>query len=428
MLFREFLARYAPILLEAFDGLLMPLTGSLDNPDGLSFLLIPLFHVVTVSQAGLPLSETIIATIPFNTLSLGFLVAARQALVKNGNGQYFSFSRLHQLLFRRLRFRSKVTRKGEIQGGQSQTAPDSIQQSRDLPTVNAIAWREIKRLHTFKCWYIGAVTVLLLWYWIWANSTANGWQSVDLSAVFTLSFRFFGLLIVLSLSSRTFVIERERQTLDSLLTCPLNSREMLREKLAGIDTAIFWILVVCGLLGLIRVFSLPFEHSASIFAPGFPRNFYSRRGEVFPLSNEWLGKSLEYMVMFLGNTFIHTQNVKWVSVWFSLKARGQMKAMLGAIVTLLLISFGPFVCFNLAWLAAIDNDPDRALSCFSSPLMIDVLGQADDLHQVYQNTWFPDSDLLVILVNFLIYGGLALCLRTFVLRELNDLLERRDDH
>jgi hypothetical protein len=134
------------------------------------------------------------------------------------------------------------------------------------------------------------------------------------------------------------------------------------------------------------------------------------------------------MVMFLGNTFIHTQNVKWVSVWFSLKARGQMKAMLGAIVTLLLISFGPFVCFNLAWLAAIDNDPDRALSCFSSPLMIDVLGQADDLHQVYQNTWFPDSDLLVILVNFLIYGGLALCLRTFVLRELNDLLERRDDH
>ena len=51
------------------------------------------------------------------------------------------------------------------------------------------------------------------------------------------------LLMVIGVTCRTFAAERERQTLDLLLTTPMSNRELLREKLSAANRTALFLLV-----------------------------------------------------------------------------------------------------------------------------------------------------------------------------------------
>ncbi|MCP4504845.1 MAG: hypothetical protein GY826_00415 [Fuerstiella sp.] len=61
-----------------------------------------------------------------------------------------------------------------------------------------------------------------------------------------------------------------------------------------------------------------------------------------------------------------------------------------------------------------------------SPLIPTGMNEFHDRHEIYRNNWLPDSDVFVVIFHFMIYGGLVLILRTWLMLRLPTLLHRRD--
>ncbi|MCH2211411.1 MAG: hypothetical protein MK110_08920 [Fuerstiella sp.] len=98
-----------------------------------------------------------------------------------------------------------------------------------------------------------------------------------------------------------------------------------------------------------------------------------------------------------------------------------------SLLTMLFICFGPIIFSVFLLLNTNVYAKSISMFCFMSPIVIEVLNQLDGLPAVYHNNLFPESDVLVILMNFLVYGALVIGLREFVLNTLNGLLDRVDD-
>ncbi len=109
-----------------------------------------------------------------------------------------------------------------------------------------------------------------------------------------------------------------------------------------------------------------------------------------------------------------------------MKLNTQMKAMLSSILAVLALCIIPMLIMVLT-MVATDNTPRNIpLFCFVSPVIIPALNEVHEMHEVYRGSWFPGSDGVVVVTNFLIYGGLTLVLRMLVCQNLSGLLNRRE--
>lgn len=409
------------------DWLLTPCGLFVAEPGERTMILFPIYHVVAIFGGGAAISDMLWAAVPFNLVSVVFVWLACRALRPEGMGftgdaesqagGQRGVLRLLEPLRRRLAGRTSLDRieprRGRLSGRQRPASPPSI------------AWRERRKLLVFRRWFIGATTILLCCYLTFA--TGQSFWQVEVSAMYVITFEVLALLVIVSLSSRLFVAEKERETLDSLLTCPLSTKEILRQKLAGVNTAMFWLFLVCATLGVCRVMGVPFEASATILDGNYDYSSpWESKGILQKFSWAWWSKSAEYLLLYLGNVLAFMTIVKWVGVWFGLKTGSQMKAMLGSLLSLLGLCFIPMICM-VVLMISVRSDPDEMpLFFFSSPLIVETMGQNDALRYIYGNSWFPKLDLAVILVNLTIYGGLAVVIRQLVRRQVPSLLQRRD--
>ena len=237
------------------------------------------------------------------------------------------------------------------------------------------------------------------------------------------------LLITMGLSCRLFATERERQTLDTLLTAPLTTKEILRQKLSGINRLSLLALIPIVLAGIMNLFytDVAWHSSDGVRVPG--AQSHSWRSDVFivpPGTIYWFAASIRFMICVVGNTLIYIQIVKWLSVYFGLKLHSQMKAMLASLLSIVGLGLLPMMLTALVMIS-LDSDPDDfPLFFFSSPGIVPCMNEIHELHEFYRNSWWPESDWFITLFNFMIYGGLALGLRTLVVSRLNHFLQRRD--
>lgn len=428
---RGFAQTVSPGWVDGVDVLLSPIGLFSEPAEFRTMILFPPFHVYSLMTGALTEWQALRAAVPFNVMTVVFVVMAQLALQVSSVG---SGSVVRRATSVRERLRSRLARWQQPIRVLQELVPVSPWQAvddpfpelrRPLPGEESIAWREREKLGPLRRWFLGA-SFLFVWCYWWLGTGFHPLQA-GTSAMFVVTYEVLGLLLVLSLSCQLFVMERERQTLDSLLTCPLTCGSILRQKLAGVHQAMFWVFLVCAVVGLIRVFGVRFDISATLLSePRDYSGYWTSRDPVHLFSLVWFSKSCEYLLGFLGNVFIFMTIVKWTGLWFGLKTATRMKAMLGSLLSVLALCFVPMICMVLC-LVALDSNPDEMpLFFFSSPMIVEGISQGDEFVAVYRRSWFPDSDLTVILLNFVVYGGLAAGLRRFVLSQLPALLQRRD--
>ena len=145
------------------------------------------------------------------------------------------------------------------------------------------------------------------------------------SSLISVSF-IISLLMVVGVTCRTFSSERERQTLDLLLTTPLTNSELLKEKLSAANRTILFLMVpilVAGMTHLMIGDMRFFDQSQS------NGNYYPYR-TVHILEAAWWSGSIRYLFGLVTHAILYMSLAKWIATFFSLQLNSQMKAMIGS--------------------------------------------------------------------------------------------------
>ncbi|MCA9099113.1 MAG: ABC transporter permease subunit, partial [Planctomycetaceae bacterium] len=186
----------------------------------------------------------------------------------------------------------------------------------DLPVDHPIAWRERSRamlsspVQKIRV-VVGTISILIL------SITFSGRTGVSFAILITLYFLFGLACLFLAVSGAGLISrERSRQTLDVLLVAPISSRELLRDKLSGINRW-YW--------GMTIFFSLPmlFGTYLAILSSGLGvRDTWT--DELFLLlfvREFWFIESLCLLVFF-------PPLVIWTSIACGLVSKSQSRAVL----------------------------------------------------------------------------------------------------
>jgi ABC-type transport system involved in multi-copper enzyme maturation permease subunit len=375
------------------------------------------------------------ACAPVWLMSTAMLVAARFALVWIGSGTGLTnrwatgllraSRRSGAWLIRMLKTAPQAVVRGRIsdfgQAGPKGTTETGLPAvaAGDLPGDHPIAWREI-RSSLMNQWVLHVGFVLLLGFFqitLLETTFTSRWNREEFCVMVDVVVIIVGLLVMVSQGCRMFAAERERQTLDALLTVPLSNRELLRQK----QRPAIRLLV----LAMLPVVSSLLIHLMYVQMRTRSWNF-SGAGDIRFLSSQWFSAASVIAFAVVTHAIVYLSLARWVGILFGLVFRSQMKAMVASISSLLVLCIVPALLTALAMIS-VDSDPDDfPLFCFTSPAIIYVFALVGEISNVYGRSWFPDSDWMVLIVNLLVYGALLMFLRWQVLLRYPDLLNRRD--
>lgn len=382
-------------------------------------------------------SDVLMSAIPPLTVAVAMLVMSRFAISNFQQDAPLSFQtfgrfgrrlaatayRLVTVLFRRFGLFTKRLSHTSVVDSSDDTRPP-----RPFPALLPVAWRE-RQISALSDWKLHATILGFVlfseWGWLISEASPQSYYSEEICVVIDVGLFIVALLMVIGVACRTFSSERERQTLDLLLTTPLTNRELLRQKLAAANRTTLFLLIPIFLTGLthllwgrVRVYEQ--LQSASV-------NYYSAR-DTFLFEPEWWSAMWRYLFGLFSHAILYMVLVKWIAVYFSLKLNSQMKAMLGTIITVIVLCIVPPILTVLP-LLLFGTDPDRAdlpIWYFTSPVLIYMFNELHEFHQMFRGGWWPHSEFFTLLVNLGIYGSLTLVVRSFVIWLLPDLLDRRD--
>ena len=299
---------------------------------------------------------------------------------------------------------------------------------RSLPVSRPVAWRELS-ISALTNWRMYAVVVPILLFFefcVLQQEPMSTYARDEVTVFVDIAAVIVALLLMIGVTCRTFASERERQTLDLLLTTPLTNREILDEKLAAANRLRWLLLVPLLCFGIVHLFA------GQVISWQSPRNSTQyvddnfERIEVAVLSSVWLRECVRSLFGMLTHAFVYLTIAKWTAVYFSLRLNSIMKSLLGTLLSLIVLCVVPIV---LCAIPLILTDVEPAAFppfFFLSPIVIPVFNEFHDFTVVYRSRIWPASAYSVLLFNLLIYGGLALLLRMFVRRRLPWLLNRRD--
>ncbi len=299
---------------------------------------------------------------------------------------------------------------------------------RAFPVSRPVAWRELS-ISALTNWRLHAValpSLLFLEFGFLSQEHVSAYAREEVTVFVDIAAFIVALLMMIGVTCRTFASERERQTLDLLLTTPMTNRALLDEKLAAANRLRWVLLFPLLCFGLVHLFAgrvisqEPLSNSTVQYYDDFERI------EVSVLSQGWYRESTRYLFGVLTHAFVYLSIVKWTAVYFSLRLNSMMKSLLGTLLSIIVLSVVPIVLCAIP-LILTNNSPDEfPLFCFTSPAVILTFNEIHELVNVYRSGIWPPSDYGALLFNLAVYGGLALLLRTVVRRRLSGLLNRRD--
>jgi len=377
--------------------------------------------------------EVFFTSLPPLTVAAIMLVISRFAIVHSSQDAPLNFQsfaklarrvasfafRLATLPFRRL-FR-------RIAGTPQTTAPlwsDDSRPVRPFPSVRPVAWRE-RQISALSGWrlhvtILGAV-LFCEWCWLWAEARSS-YITEEICVVMDIGLFIVCLLMVIGVTCRTFSSERERQTLDLLLTTPLTNRDLLHQKLAAANRTTLFLLVPIFFTAITHLLVgrvCMYEARTSV-------HYYSVHDAFLFQTNWW--KAWRYLFGTFSHVTLYMILVKWVAVYFSLRLNSQMKAMLGTLISIVGLCIVPAM-LSLLLMILLGTNPDSAelpIWYLSSPAIIYGFNEVHEFHEIFRSGWWPRSEYFTLLANLAIYGTLALAIRTFVIWRLPSLLNRLD--
>jgi len=305
------------------------------------------------------------------------------------------------------------------------TSSDDARTPRPFPVDRPVAWRE-RQISALSGWRLHALMLGALivceWGWFFLE---NGHHGDEISVIFDIGFFIISLLMVVGVTCRIFSSERERQTLDLLLTTPLTNDELLKEKLSAANRTILFLMVPILVAGMthLMIGDMWYQEQASSTLN------YSSYQQVHVLQAEWWSGSIRYLFGLVTHALLYMSLAKWIATFFSLQLNSQMKAMIGTIISILALCIVPPMVTALPMIFTGTN-PDRdgfQIWFLTTPAFVFAFNETHDFGTLTRHGSWPDSEYFTLIANLCIYGTLTLIVRAFVLFRLPALLNREDN-
>lgn len=274
---------------------------------------------------------------------------------------------------------------------------------RDIPHNQPITWRESSRGTRNWLPFLLLLEVPTLVLVLWLARTAGG-DSLSISAEICVLWAVATLLICIH-SSSLINRERNQQTLELLLATPLSSAEIIRQKFNGTRR----LMLICA-VPLLSCIAFQAWWRSIVYVPQPP----SRLGFYW-----W-----EYLITASMCVFIYFQLIAWIALWAGLRNKSPTRAMLEALGGVLCLCCVPQVILALPLLALI---PPQLFGGFRfllllaaqvSPVVMIALAEFTNLRDIC------NVPLLPTIANTVIYGGILLWARRYVLDRADVLLGR----
>ncbi len=264
-----------------------------------------------------------------------------------------------------------------------------------LPSSEPIRWRETRKRSFGTARYLTRILLALeLPVVILAPlirlKAAPAIQDQGLAALLAMSW-ISAVLLVGVFAASIVSQERSRQTLIVLLTSPLSSRQILQQKLAGVDRLI--LVLLAPLVSLI----------------GF--------------QSWWISPGAGRYLLLALLTLVYLPCVKWLGTAFGLRMRTQLIAVVVTVSTLALWAAAPPVTLAILAQFQLDGPAVREFVLVLSPVRALSAIQKMATNSSGLPAMLLGSDRL-FLYHFTLYAGLWFLLRQYCLRNLDRRLGR----
>ncbi len=276
--------------------------------------------------------------------------------------------------------------------------------SREVAEDNPVAWREVQST-ALAGWVLHAILIgglFLFELWIVTFIAYSRYDREAFVVLFRAGSIILSLLMMLGVASRSFASERERQTLDLLLTTPLSNDELLQGKLAASRRMRLYLMAFAAMTMLMRCF--------------FDTQLYEGGRTQGPLS---------YCFGVLTHTWLYLTMAMWIGAFFSIATNSLMKAMLSSLLTLLGICIVPMLVLTIPMVMVGADPDDFPLWCFSSPAIVFCLNEALETGSAISRS--NDLSMFWLCVNLAAYAGLTLVIKRATIRQFSSRLDRVDE-
>ncbi len=321
-------------------------------------------------------SDTMLRSLPPLATTAVFLLLARVVFVRR------AFAPPRQRLRALFRWLDAVMqRANRLIGGFAFRTRD-----RALPEDDPIAWRELTRTTLGRPHHLARLLVALeiptVALCIWAAFVDSGRNNGTLSLLVG-ALGMLAVLVLSALSANAFVSERVNQTLEVLMTTPLEARDMVQQK-ARMLMRFMWVVAI----PMLTVFAVEWgtERANSWRSYDDPRNH------------------VLYLLCSVLTVVVYLPLVLWLSLWIGLKMRTRFRAIITALSVIVTWCVVPLVC-ELIFQPEAPGILSTLLA-FSSPLVVPILNETSRLGNL-----FPDLALLGVVFHFLVYAGILAAFR-----------------
>jgi ABC-type transport system involved in multi-copper enzyme maturation permease subunit len=275
-----------------------------------------------------------------------------------------------------------------------------INESATLPDDEPVAWRETKKKSLGTVRYLIRILVAteapvliicLLLAMSGSSFQSHYGGSEPISALIFVAWVLVTLLI--SVKAATLIAgERSHETLDVLLSTPLRSAELVRQKFRGVRR-------------LMAVLAVPLLTMIAF-------QTYWREATT-SLSTDW-SHARHPLLYFVASTLavvIYLPLIAWLSFWIGLKVRSQARAIFGSLALLAGWSVIPFILFVIV-IEILRFHRHTPLHYFAllSPAAIIPFSEFSALDEMNDTPW------LAVVMNFLFYGAILFFVRRSSLR------------
>ena len=352
--------------------------------------------------AGLPL---LASTVTF--LLLARLVVVRRAFAQPRNLLLALFKRLDRLFWS---WNDRLARGIVL-----------VKDAASLPGDDSIAWRETTKKSLGTARYLFRVFVALevpTGVVCMLISLSNANTGLEGATILMFLLWVIAALLISVTSTSLIASERSHETLDVLLSTPITSRELIRQKFRGVRRLMLMLAVP---LLTVVFFEAWWKGEFSSIAYGIYG--YGRRFNL-----------LMYLVCSLLTIAVYFPLIAWLSFYVGLRVRTQARAIIGSLAALVGWCVAPWLLlFPFAILLRPRNESPFSFLTLFSPATIIPMNEFGDIERMYglggnvfeDGSFFPFA-WLAILLNFGFYTAAFLMIRHLALTGADRLLGRGD--
>lgn len=276
-----------------------------------------------------------------------------------------------------------------------------INESATLPDDEPVAWRETKKKSLGTVRYLIRILVAteapVLIICLLLATSGSGFQShyggsEPISALIFVAWVLVTLLI--SVKAATLIAgERSHETLDVLLSTPVRSTDLVRQKFRGVRR-------------LMAVLAVPLLTMIAF------QTYW--REATMSLWGNWWGNERHPVLYFVASSLavvIYLPLVAWLSFWIGLKVRSQARAIFGSLAVITGWCVIPFVLFVIV-IEILRFHRHTPLHYFAllSPAAIIPFSEFSALNEMNDTPW------LAVVMNFVLYGVVLYLVRRSSLR------------